>query len=76
MVEITAAQEENEGAGEKRTSFDESTGMSADEHAGTGRSGSGSPSGYAPRVSMPVSGPRRQLSAVLTGVGADELGRS
>lgn len=59
MVEITAAQEENEGAGEKsRTSFDEIAGdvlADTDMPAQEGPAAAYTPSGYAPRVSMPVS---------------------
>lgn len=62
MVEITAAQEENEGAGEKsRTSFDEIAGdvlADTDMPAQEGPAAAYTPSGYAPRVSMPVSSPR------------------
>lgn len=58
MVEITAAQEENEGAGEKsRTSFDEIAGdvlADTDMPAQEGPAAAYTPSGYAPRVSMPV----------------------
>lgn len=61
MVEITAAQEENEGAGEKsRTSFDEIAGdvlADTDMPAQEGPAAAYTPSGYAPRVSMPVSSP-------------------
>ena len=62
MVEITAAQEENEGAGEKsRTSFDEIAGdvlADTDTPAQEGPAAAYTPSGYAPRVSMPVRSPR------------------
>lgn len=62
MVEITAAQEENEGAGEKsRTSFDEIAGdVLADTDMPTqeGPAAAYTPSGYAPRVSMPARSPR------------------
>lgn len=62
MVEITAAQEENEGAGEKsRTSFDEIAGdvlADTDMPAQEGPAAAYTPSGYAPRVSMPVRSPR------------------
>ena len=61
MVEITAAQEENEGAGEKsRTSFDEIAGdvlADTDMPAQEGPAAAYTPSGYAPRVSMPVRSP-------------------
>ena len=61
MVEITAAQEENEGAGEKsRTSFDEIAGdvlADTDMPAQEGPAAAHTPSGYAPRVSMPVRSP-------------------
>lgn len=61
MVEITAAQEENEGAGEKsRTSFDEIAGdvlADTDMPPQEGPAAAYTPSGYAPRVSMPVSSP-------------------
>lgn len=61
MVEITAAQEENEGAGEKsRTSFDEIAGdvlADTDMPAQEGPAAAYTPSGYAPRVSMPVRRP-------------------
>lgn len=61
MVEITAAQEENEGAGEKsRTSFDEIAGdvlADTDMPAQEGPAAAYTPSGYAPRVSKPVSTP-------------------
>ena len=61
MVEITAAQEENEGVGEKsRTSFDEIAGdvlADTDMPAQEGPAAAYTPSGYAPRVSMPVSSP-------------------
>lgn len=61
MVEITAAQEENEGAGEKsRTSFDEIAGdvlADTDMPAQEGPAAAYTPSGYAPRVSMPVRNP-------------------
>lgn len=62
MVEITAAQEENEGAGEKsRTSFDEIAGdvlADTDMPAQEGPAAAYTPSGYAPRVSMPARSPR------------------
>ena len=62
MVEITAAQEENEGAGEKsRTSFDEIAGdvlADTDMPVQEGPAAAYTPSGYAPRVSMPVRSPR------------------
>lgn len=62
MVEITAAQEENEGAGEKsRTSFDEIAGdvlADTDMPAQEGPAAAYTPSGYAPRVSMTVRSPR------------------
>lgn len=62
MVEITAAQQENEGAGEKsRTSFDEIAGdvlADTDMPAQEGPAAAYTPSGYAPRVSKPVSSPR------------------
>ena len=62
MVEITAAQEENEGAGEKsRTSFDEIAGdvlADTDMPAQEGPAAAYTPSGYVPRVSMPVRSPR------------------
>ena len=62
MVEITAAQEENEGAGEKsRTSFDEIAGdvlADTDMPAQEGPAAAYTPSGYAPRVSMQVRSPR------------------
>ena len=62
MVEITAAQEENEGAGEKsRTSFDEIAGdvlADTDMPPQEGPAAAYTPSGYAPRVSKPVSTPR------------------
>lgn len=62
MVEITAAQEENEGAGEKsRTSFDEIAGdvlADTDMPAQEGPAAAYTPSGYAPRVSMPERSPR------------------
>lgn len=61
MVEITAAQEENEGAGEKsRTSFDEIAGdvlADTDMPAQEGPAAAYTPSGYAPRASMPVRSP-------------------
>lgn len=61
MVEITAAQEENEGAGEKsRTSFDEIAGdvlADTDMPAQEGPAAAYTPSGYAPRESMPVRSP-------------------
>lgn len=61
MVEITAAQEENEGAGEKsRTSFDEIAGdvlADTDMPPQEGPAAAYTPSGYAPRVSKPVSSP-------------------
>ena len=61
MVEITAAQEENEGAGEKsRTSFDEIAGdvlADTDMPPQEGPAAAYTPSGYAPRVSMPVRSP-------------------
>lgn len=61
MVEITAAQEENEGAGEKsRTSFDEIAGdvlADTDMPVQEGPAAAYTPSGYAPRVSMPVRSP-------------------
>ena len=62
MVEITAAQEENEGVGEKsRTSFDEIAGdvlADTDMPPQEGPAAAYTPSGYAPRVSKPVSSPR------------------
>lgn len=62
MVEITAAQEENEGAGEKsRTSFDEIAGdvlADTDMTPQEGPAAAYTPSGYAPRVSKPVRSPR------------------
>ena len=62
MVEITAAQEENEGAGEKSmTSFDEIAGdvlADTDMPAKEGPAAAYTPLGYAPRVSMPVRSPR------------------
>ncbi len=61
MVEITAAQEENEGVGEKsRTSFDEIAGdvlADTDMPPQEGPAAAYTPSGYAPRVSKPVSSP-------------------